>query len=227
MNEELEVKEVEKPVKRTTTPKKPTTRKKATSKPKASKTTKSSTGTKRVTKPKVINKSVEDNPIALEVNTIVDNTFKYDTGNNNVQSEANKPYAKMGRPRKFISAMDMYIEGMAYFEERERNKKPITITGLCLALETTRETLCDYENGKYNDNQNDYSYTIKRLKMMVEDGYEQKLHGTTAAGAIFALKNFGWKDVVDVNTNKQPEELTTQDIQDLASRRVKALKKAM
>ncbi len=120
-----------------------------------------------------------------------------------------------GRPRKFTNAEELYQVGLKYIEDRQEEHKPITVTGLCIALDTTKDILNDYESGKYNDSQNDFTYPIKRLKMMVEEAYEEKLHGTTAAGAIFALKNFGWRDVMDVNTNKQPEELTNDDIAEL------------
>lgn len=124
-----------------------------------------------------------------------------------------------GRPRKFTNAEELYQAGIKYIEDRVAEHKPITVTGLCIALDTTKDILNDYESGKYNDNQNDFTYPIKRLKMMVEEAYEEKLHGTTAAGAIFALKNFGWRDVMDVNTNKQPEELTNEDIAELVRSR--------
>lgn len=64
-----------------------------------------------------------------------------------------------------------------------------TITGLCLH--------CGFESRQsfyaYEDKQ-EFSYTIKRARMMIEVEYEKRLHGNSNAGAIFALKNFGWTD---------------------------------
>ena len=99
-----------------------------------------------------------------------------------------------GRPRKFSSAEEMYKTGMDYISKCEAEKKHLTITGLAIALDTTRETLMDYESGKYDNENNRFSYTVKRLKIYCENYAEQRIFGNNPAGAIFALKNYGWKD---------------------------------
>lgn len=90
-----------------------------------------------------------------------------------------------------------------------------TVTGLAVALDTTRETLLDYESGKYDDRGPDglpvelspdqllvneqiatFSDTIKRAKQMILEDTEQQLYKPgRATGAIFSLKvNYQWQD---------------------------------
>jgi hypothetical protein len=94
--------------------------------------------------------------------------------------------------------------------------KVATVTGLAVALDTTRETLLDYERGKYDDRDPEtgdpieldeqqrewnaqvakYSDTIKRAKQMILEDTEQQLYKPgRATGAIFSLKvNYEWQD---------------------------------
>lgn len=98
----------------------------------------------------------------------------------------------VGRPMKFPNVEDLQAAIDNYFRmcDSTEPKKPYTITGLCLALETTRETLCDYQARP------EFSDTVKIAKMRVENFAEERLYDPTlkAAGPIFALKNFGWTD---------------------------------
>ena len=67
---------------------------------------------------------------------------------------------------------------------------PYTITGLALALGTTRRTLIDYE-----ESSDEYSHTIKKAKTKIEHFNEQMLFSPSPTGTIFNLKNnYGWKD---------------------------------
>ncbi len=110
---------------------------------------------------------------------------------------------KMGRPRKFESPEELWDRGTAWIQEQREAKEPLRVTGLAIALGTTRETLMDYEAGKYDVKASegvpavDFSYTIKMLKAYVQDYAESKLYGPNAGGPIFALKNFGWTDQTD------------------------------
>lgn len=66
-----------------------------------------------------------------------------------------------------------------------------TISGLAVALDTTRRTLLDYEDRE------EFSHTIKRAKQRIEATTESLLvnGGATPAGVIFNLKNnYGWVD---------------------------------
>ena len=98
-----------------------------------------------------------------------------------------------GRPPKFKSANDFTAKANQYFVDATANSEPVTITGLCLALDTTRDLLADYANGTQGQ---EFSDAVKRAKMRVENFYEQRLSGNNPTGAIFALKNFGWSDKV-------------------------------
>lgn len=95
-----------------------------------------------------------------------------------------------GRPPKYKSATDLQREITKYFEyiETTENIKP-TITGLTLFLGFgDRVSFYNYGNDER------FSYTIKRARLMIENVYEQLLQQNTPTGAIFALKNMGWDD---------------------------------
>lgn len=108
-----------------------------------------------------------------------------------------------GRPPKWNSPdevqklIDVYFA--SFKEGAENYGKPITITGLALALDTNRETLCSYGE------KDEYSDTIKIAKARVEHYAEQRLFDGAATGPIFALKNYGWKDTQDVNHGGQKD----------------------
>lgn len=142
-----------------------------------------------------------------------------------------------GRPIKFKDAEELRKDSQAYLDSCwEENWKPIpdkegnitwvqqfdkdsqplmklrerpTVTGLALALGTNRMTLFEYE--KHND---EIGQVIREAKAIVEYYYEKgvaegDIHPATG---IFALKNFGWTDVLQINTNQQPAQLTPEDI---------------
>lgn len=99
-----------------------------------------------------------------------------------------------GRPPKFNSPQEVLDKAQIYFNDCIDKKVPITITGLAMALDTTRRTLIDYE-GKGDE----FSHAIKKCKTVCENYAERKLFEPKAAtGAIFALKNYGWSDRQEV-----------------------------
>ena len=104
-----------------------------------------------------------------------------------------------GRPLKFDSAEQIAKAGDKYFAHCEASEQPVTITGLCIALGTFRDVLCDYESGKYDDVDPEFSVTVKSLKIRCENFAEKRLFGNNPTGAIFALKNYGWSDKQDLN----------------------------
>lgn len=116
-----------------------------------------------------------------------------------------------GRPLKFASAEEMQVKIDAYFREREAEEKPISITGLANYLDTYRDLLCNYaEKDEFHD-------TIKKAKQRVEQFYEERLIYQNAAGPIFALKNFDWKDSQSLEVeNKDPlKGRTLEDLLEL------------
>lgn len=96
-----------------------------------------------------------------------------------------------GRPLKFKSVEEFCKLADKYFKETPENE--ITITGLALALDTTRDVLINYQE------RDEYSNAIKRYKERVHNAYEKDLRLKGNAGSIFALKNFGWSDRIDLN----------------------------
>lgn len=107
-----------------------------------------------------------------------------------------KNNTKAGRPSKFNNPEEVRKKGMVYIRKCQKEEKPITVTGLCLELGITRETLMNYER------RDEFFDTIKRLKLFVENYAEENLfnsNGRSVVGAIFSLKNFGWTDKMEIN----------------------------
>lgn len=94
-------------------------------------------------------------------------------------------------------------EGEAY-KERICLREPenATITGLALFLGfESRQSVYDYEkNGEF-------SYTIKKARLHVENSYEKALLSKNSTGAIFALKNFGWSDKQEIDHTTKGQSL--------------------
>lgn len=97
--------------------------------------------------------------------------------------------AKVGRPRLIQSPEEFDDRADTYFAMCEETNRAVTVTGLALALGlSSRESLDEYgRRPEFSDN-------VRNAKLRVEECYEQRLHGTTPTGAIFALKNMGWSD---------------------------------
>lgn len=111
---------------------------------------------------------------------------------------------KNGRPPNWETPEELQAEIDAYFENTPEEEW--TITGLALALDTSRQTLLDYQ-GK-----DGFSDTVKKAKLKVENGYEKDLKKHGRSGTIFALKNFDWKDKTEVDNNVFfPKPLMTLD----------------
>lgn len=127
-----------------------------------------------------------------------------------------------GRPLKFATvailqkAIDAYFEScwtqkydmfgnLQYLKTKDEDGKikkvpimiqtrPYTITGLAVALDTSRETLLHYENKA------EFFDTIKRAKQRCHNYAEESLFHGKATGPIFALKNnYGWIDEQTTN----------------------------
>lgn len=114
----------------------------------------------------------------------------------------------MGKPLKFKTVEELQEKIDAYFASCDEENEPITITGLALALDTTRDTLCDYGDRE------EYSDTIKRAKLKVENAYEKRLVRRGNGGDVFALKNFGWKDTKELDGSFDVTQLVIEAIDD-------------
>jgi len=104
--------------------------------------------------------------------------------------------AKAGRKPKNdpndVDAIQKKID--AYFQSAIKGERPYTFSGLALALGYFSRTQL-WENSKRNT---PISEPIKKAMMKIEEAYEERLHGNTPTGAIFALKNRGWQDKQEV-----------------------------
>ncbi len=109
----------------------------------------------------------------------------------------------IGRPRKWTDAESLLARADEYFNECVENKKPLTITGLCRAIGTVRQTMLDYINGHApsNGDSADILDALKHIRQRCEEYAEEHIFtARNPAGGIFALKNYGWKDTQTIET---------------------------
>lgn len=92
-------------------------------------------------------------------------------------------------PEQLDEAIDAYFNSC----KREGDELPTvpTVSGLCLAIGCCRDTLWEYAKKP------EFSDAIKRARTRLEMAWETRLYGTAATGAIFWLKNQGWKDATE------------------------------
>jgi len=101
----------------------------------------------------------------------------------------------MARPRMYNDADEMDLAIKGYFDKlKERDiPAPPTMAGLAYALGfESRQSFYDYEK------EPEFSYTIRKARLTIENVYEKNLQGTTPTGSIFALKNLGWTDKQEI-----------------------------
>lgn len=94
-------------------------------------------------------------------------------------------------------------------ENRHEVEIPIlTITGLCYYLGfESRQSFYDYEEKV------EYSYIIKKARLRIEMQYEEMLQmDVSAAGPIFALKQFDWKDKIETPVDHSGEIVITRRV---------------
>ena len=121
---------------------------------------------------------------------------------------------EVGRPKKITSKKELIKKINEYFTNIEEEK--ITITGLCLTLGIHKDTFYEYAKNE------DYKDIINEARTMVENSYELTLRKYGRTGDIFALKNFGWKDKTEIETNQNIKvdnpykELSTEELKKLA-----------
>lgn len=91
---------------------------------------------------------------------------------------------KGGRPLKFETVEGLQEQINAYFEDCEKNKRPLNVTSMAIWLDTSRETITDYEV------KDGFSDTIKKAKMKIFAWKEEQLYRhSQVVGIIFDLKN--------------------------------------
>jgi DNA-packaging protein gp3 len=101
---------------------------------------------------------------------------------------------KYETPEMLQEACDEYIAA---------NPGKMTITGLAMWLGfCDRQSLYDYQKKE------EFSCIIKAARLAVENDYELALRSAACTGAIFALKNMGWRDKVETGfTNGDGEDI--------------------
>lgn len=125
-----------------------------------------------------------------------------------------------GRPLKFKTPEELQEKISEYFALCEKRGTQPFITELAYHLDTSRETLVNYEE------KNEYFDTIKKAKLRCELAIEKRLNEgkSQVAGLIFNLKNnYGWRDRTEqditsagkplpilggLSTNNRPQEGT-------------------
>jgi hypothetical protein len=121
-----------------------------------------------------------------------------------------------GRPPVFESVEQLEKAIHSYFNEGVTVRKVITgkppnaqvvevpvptITGLCYHIGfESRQSFYDYEQNP------EFSYTVKRARLFIEKEYEEQLTMGNTVGAIFALKNMGWRDKTETELSNKPGE---------------------
>lgn len=124
-----------------------------------------------------------------------------------------KPKLTTGELAQRVNDYFKFIEGEYHIERKlpknakdesileeviiyDRQPEPPTITGLALFIGfSSRQQFEDHEKKPR------FAPTLRRARLKIEAEYEKKLHLTSAAGAIFALKSLGWND--DKETTNQ------------------------
>lgn len=96
-----------------------------------------------------------------------------------------------GRPLKFQTVEELDEKIADYFAKTDKSEW--TWTGLALHLDTSRETLSNYQERP------EFFDSLKKALLKVENGYEIDLKKHGRSGTIFALKNFDWKDKQEVD----------------------------
>jgi hypothetical protein len=97
---------------------------------------------------------------------------------------------RRGRPLKFQSPKELQDKIDEYFQSTPIEEQ--MITGLAVHLDTSRETLCDYESTE--NSRKEFSDTVKKAKERIEFAYEKRGLKVGNAFDIFRLKNMGWRD---------------------------------
>ena len=131
---------------------------------------------------------------------------------------------KTGRPAKYTSVEAMQERIDSYFAEcpdtrviypvagQPQTVPDPTLTGLVLHL-----GFCDRNSFYDYCNKNEFSGTLKAARTRVEKIYESLLKGGSCTGAIFWLKNHGWRDTQDINTTSNEKVVVIVKSGNLAS----------
>lgn len=124
----------------------------------------------------------------------------------------------VGRPRKIKSPEEFDRLVDSYIDMCRANNEPILLIGMVLALGlTSKEAFYNY-GSEYAE----FSESVKRARSLIELEYEKRLNvNSSAAGPIFALKNFGWKDKQEVDNISSDGSMTPAPAVSISASEVK------
>jgi hypothetical protein len=117
-----------------------------------------------------------------------------------------------GRPLKLQNEKKVQKIIDEYFTKCETEKQPVTLMGLCIALDINKDTFGEYMKGEGEHAK--ISDLIKRAHRRVEHAYEERgLKSNNPAFCIFVLKNMGWFDKtdIDINAKLRPSSYSEDD----------------
>lgn len=121
----------------------------------------------------------------------------------------------MTRPLKYKTAEELEAAIDSYFEQQLSTVLPPTVAGLALWLGfEDRRSLYDYKERP------SFSHTIKKAILRIEDYAEKQLLSGegSSTGAIFWLKNHGWKDKTEVDHNLKDFSLFEDEVEKKAKK---------
>lgn len=124
-------------------------------------------------------------------------------------------YECSGRPPHYTTPQELWDKAVEYFQSVTTSSNIIraTITGVTNYVGFESRSSWD----DYAKRSEEFSYTVKRIKMIVVEWYERNLHGYNWAGSSFALRNMdsgNWKDenhqnITQTITEVKPEVVST------------------
>lgn len=89
---------------------------------------------------------------------------------------------------KFDNKEKILATAEKYFTDCFEKNEPLTVTGLAMKLGITRGELVDFPKD------HEYYRTVSRILLICENYAEKKIYSKDNKGAMFILKNLGWKD---------------------------------
>ncbi len=117
-----------------------------------------------------------------------------------------------GRPLKFATPEILQERIDAWLLERQTNDKPLTVSSLAVALDTSRRVLVEYGDKEQ------YSNAIKRAKALCEAYVEEMMmkKDTFTPGQIFVAKNnYQWVDKTETEHTGNMTVVMPSDLADV------------
>lgn len=109
--------------------------------------------------------------------------------------------------RTYNDPNDLWALAQEYFTACQQNKEPFLVTGLALYLGfCSRQEFYDYGNKP------EFRSVIAACRAQIEAGYEKRLDEPKPTGAIFALKNMGWRDEKHIDHKSSDGSMTPKTL---------------